>query len=127
MEVFIGDPLSAPRRVEQLLARHPDNADALLVHGMALRSQGDYARARASLEKGLNRSPSYGDIMLVLAGIAESENHPAEALACYDRYLARNGEGATSGRCGTGSRTGGPMSGRLGSMVARAGLVTFAS
>ncbi len=95
MEVFIGDPAAAARRVEQLLARNPNDVDGLLVHGMALRQQGQYGRAKVSLEKGLKLSPGYGDFMLVLGGIAESEDHPAEALAWYDRYLARNGGDST--------------------------------
>lgn len=92
MEVFIGDPAKAVQRVEEVLARHPDDVDCLLVHGMALRRLGQYARARASLERGLKLSPDYGDFMVVLGGIAESEDHPAEARAWYDRYLARHGE-----------------------------------
>lgn len=94
MEVFIGDPARAIQLVEPVLARHPDNGDCLLVHGMALRQQGQYARARVSLERGLKLHPGYGDFMLVLAGIAESEHHPAEARDWYDRYLAQNGEDA---------------------------------
>ena len=95
MEVFIGDPVKAARLVEQVLARNPNDVDCLLVHGMALRQQGQYARAKVSLQKGLKLSPGYTDFMLVLGGIAESEDHPAEALGWYDKYLARNGGDAT--------------------------------
>jgi protein O-GlcNAc transferase len=94
MEVFLGDATAASRRVGQVLARHPDNVDALLVQGMALRSLGQYDRAKVSLEQGLKLSPGYGDFMLVLGGIAEAQNRPAEALAWYDRYLAQIGEDA---------------------------------
>lgn len=95
MEVFIGDPVQAARRVEEVLARNPNDVDCLLVHGMALRQQGQYAKAKISLLKGLKLSPGYGDFMLVLGGIAESEDHPAEAVAWYDKYLARNGGDTT--------------------------------
>jgi len=95
MEVFIGNPVQAARRVEQVLARNPNDVDSLLVHGMALRQQGQYARAKVSLEKGLKLSPGYSDFMLVLGGIAEAEDRPAEAIGWYDKYLARNGGDAT--------------------------------
>ena len=46
------------------------HVDALLVQGMAYRQEGQYDKARASLERGLRLSPRYGDFMLVLAGVA---------------------------------------------------------
>jgi Tfp pilus assembly protein PilF len=88
MEVFIGNPGRALARVAPLLAKSPDNVDGLLVKGMALRQQGKHGEARLLLERGLRLSPTYGDFMLVLAGIAEAEDRTAEAEAMYDRYLA---------------------------------------
>jgi tetratricopeptide (TPR) repeat protein len=88
MEVFIGNPGRALARVAPLLAKSPDNVDGLLVKGMALRQQGKRGEARLLLERGLRLSPTYGDFMLVLAGIAEAEDRTAEAVAMYDRYLA---------------------------------------
>ena len=88
MEVFNGAPAQALRRLQPVLARNPDNVDALLVEGMALRQQGAYDRARPALERGLRLSPGYADFLLVLAGISEAQDRPREALAWYDRYLA---------------------------------------
>lgn len=88
MELFAGNPAKALALAGGVLARNPENCDALLVQGMACRAQGDYPRARAALEKGLALSPRYGDFMLVLAGVALSEGRPENARALCDRYLA---------------------------------------
>lgn len=88
MEVFIGDPAQALRLTGKVLARNPDTVDALLVQGMAQRQLGQYDAARAALEHGLRLSPQYADFMLVLAGIAVSQDRPGEARTWYDRYLA---------------------------------------
>lgn len=99
MEVFVGDAKRARGLMQKLLAKNARNTDALLVLGMAHRQLGEYEAAREVLERGLRLSPSYSDFLAVLGGVAEGQDRPDEARACYDRYLAqRPGDAAIQAR-----------------------------
>ena len=88
MDYFNGSPLSALIKVERVLAESPDNTDALLIQGLTLQRLGRLTKAREVLERGQRLAPGYGDFPLALAGIAEREHDPQEAVAWLDRYLA---------------------------------------
>ena len=63
----------------RILARAPDNVDALLVMGLALVREGQPRKARLLFEKGAALSDAYADFHLALGRMAESEGRLEEA------------------------------------------------
>jgi len=74
----------------EVLARNPDNVDALLVVGLAYRAFGDLERAKEHLNRGVELKDSYTDFHQVLARIAEKEGDRERALYHYRKVLEQS-------------------------------------
>jgi tetratricopeptide (TPR) repeat protein len=90
-----GNTAMAEKAAQAVLARLPDNADALLLAGLALSRLDKTEDARRLLEHGAAVSPGYTDIHLALAALAERRRDIPGAIAKYERVLQldpENGE-----------------------------------
>jgi tetratricopeptide (TPR) repeat protein len=67
VELRTGKAVAAKRRILELLDRQPDNADALLVAGMACLKLGDVGQARRHLTRGRRVRPTDSDFGVMLA------------------------------------------------------------
>lgn len=65
--------------IEPVLARAPKNPDALLFGAMLERRRGRPERAKELLRRGIEVSPAYADLHLVLASVLEAEGDAAGA------------------------------------------------
>ncbi|HKQ68789.1 MAG TPA: tetratricopeptide repeat protein [Polyangiaceae bacterium] len=81
-----GKPTEAYRAVTPVLARNPNNSDALLVAGLALTRQGKTREAKALLERGALCHDG-SDFRYALGVIAEIEGKSGDALSHYDAAL----------------------------------------
>jgi Flp pilus assembly protein TadD len=82
-----GEPADAYETVSPVLARKPDDVDALLVAGMALTRLGKLAEAKRTLERGAALRPSDPDLHIALAMLAESRGDSAAARTSCDAAL----------------------------------------
>lgn len=74
--LHLGKAEQAEKAIKQVLARHPENVDALLVAGLASWRTGDRAGAKTYLEKGAALAPNDGDFRSALTGVRQAEAHP---------------------------------------------------
>jgi tetratricopeptide (TPR) repeat protein len=81
-----GKPAAAYQAVAAVLARQPNNADALLVAGLALTRQGKHKEAKVLLERGVAHHDG-SDLRYALGMIAEVQGKAREALAHYDAAI----------------------------------------
>lgn len=82
-----GKAAEAYETVSPVLARKPDDVDALLVAGMALTRLGKRADAKKALDRGVALRPSDPDLHIALAMLAESRGDTAAARASCDAAL----------------------------------------
>ena len=75
----------AKQIAETVVKRSPENVDALLVLGLAWRSDGNRARARTYLERGSKLADRYADFHIVLGGMAEQDNDINGAIRHYQK------------------------------------------
>jgi tetratricopeptide (TPR) repeat protein len=73
VELHQGHPKEAREMSLQVLQRSADNADALLVAGLASWRSGDRAAARAHLERGARLAPNDPDFQTALKDLAREE------------------------------------------------------
>jgi Tfp pilus assembly protein PilF len=85
-----GKAAQAEKESQLLLQSSPDNLDALLVAGLAYSAEGQFAKAKKYLAKGVELSGADSDFREGLAAIAEQENDPREALRQYDAILSQH-------------------------------------
>ena len=71
----------------EVLDRHPDHPDALLLVGQCLRAAGDLEGAKGYLQRGVEVSGSYADFHRVLGGIAEQQKDVSAATRHYAEVL----------------------------------------
>jgi len=71
----------------ELLARQPDNPDALHFLGLLLHQKGDSRRAIELVEQALRACPEYADAHKNLGNIHQEDGRPGEAEMCYRRAL----------------------------------------
>lgn len=70
VELRIGKAAASKKRILELLDRQPDNADALLVAGMACLKLGDASEARTHLNRGRRVRPTDADFGVMLAQVS---------------------------------------------------------
>jgi tetratricopeptide (TPR) repeat protein len=85
-----GKAAQAEKESQLLLQSSPDNLDALLVAGLAYSAEGQFAKAKKYLAKGVELSGADSDFREGLAAIAEQENDLREALRQYDAILSQH-------------------------------------
>jgi tetratricopeptide (TPR) repeat protein len=81
------DPLTALRKTAELL---PQDAEAHLNLGLALRDQGALADALAALERARALQPTDTETLLTVAEVLRALGRPAESLVHYERALQRD-------------------------------------
>ena len=95
IQVRRGELADAKKGVDSVLARKPNNVDALLVAGLVAWRSGDYPQARRYLERGMQLSPGYDDFRQVLGRVnraeyerrKQSRSRPAQGAACESEIL----------------------------------------
>jgi tetratricopeptide (TPR) repeat protein len=92
--MFQGRPAEARDRVAAVLGADAENVDALLVMGLAWQRDGNRAKARMFLERGLRLREEYPDFHLALGMIAEEEGRREDARHFYQRAIALDGSRA---------------------------------
>jgi tetratricopeptide (TPR) repeat protein len=81
-----GKPEAAYQAVAGVLARNPNNVDAILVAGLAMTRLGKPAQARALLERGVAHHDG-ADLRYALGVVAEMQGRSADARSQYDAAL----------------------------------------
>jgi tetratricopeptide (TPR) repeat protein len=82
-----GKPEEAKGPVLQHLERSPNDVDGLLLAGLIYSREGNLAKAREYLERGVRLSDGYLDFHFALENIAERQGNFPEAVRQYDRIL----------------------------------------
>jgi YaiO family outer membrane protein len=96
-ERLAGDNADAIAQLQALLAQQPDDVDARLQLGLALRAAGRTADAERELQEVLRRAPDYKDAKLALAQIQWARGDVAGAKATIGPDLIRSpGDAETS-------------------------------
>src|SRR5580698_6992191 len=80
-ERLAGDNARALSDLQALLANQPDDVDARLQLGFALRAAGRPAEAEAAFREVLRRAPDYKDARVALAGLLWARGDVADAKA----------------------------------------------
>lgn len=83
------DVAGAAQLIEPVLARAPKNPDALLFGALLERRRGRPDKAKELLRRGIELSPDYADLHLVLAGILEGQGDAAGAAKHRARAAPR--------------------------------------
>ena len=85
------------RRALELYGRvasdDPENVAALAGRGLCYLDLSRYAPAAASFEAALKLVPSHADALLGLAEAYRAQGRDADAVRCYERYLAEHPDG----------------------------------
>jgi hypothetical protein len=77
----------------RLVSADPSNVEALTGRGLCYLDLEDYPPAEASFEAALRLEPGEADAMLGLAESYQNQDKKAEAIAAFERYLARHPDG----------------------------------
>ena len=85
---------AALRVYGEVLAKEPDNADALAGRGLCYFDQGQTAKAEKALKAALERDASHPDALLGLAETYRYVSRRKDAVAYYERYLDAHPKGA---------------------------------
>jgi tetratricopeptide (TPR) repeat protein len=71
----------------------PENVAALTGRGLCYLDLSRYAPAAASFEAALKLVPAHADALLGLAEAYRAQGRDADAVRCYERYLAEHPDG----------------------------------
>ncbi|WP_242337099.1 MULTISPECIES: zinc-ribbon domain-containing protein [Anaeromyxobacter] len=88
-----GDATGALELYGRLVSDDPENVAALTGRGLCYLDLSRYAPAAASFESALKLVPSHADALLGLAEAYRAQGRDADAIRCYERYLAEHPDG----------------------------------
>ncbi|HVU47179.1 MAG TPA: tetratricopeptide repeat protein [Terracidiphilus sp.] len=80
----------------EVIAAHPDNADAYYNLGTLRLGQNNFAQARQYLEETLRLKPTYPEAWNNLGMMAAQSGHPDEAIRCFQKSIEQRPEYATA-------------------------------
>jgi len=87
----LDDAVEALRLARELQKLAPENANGWLVAAGALEKQGDGSAAVAELEKGVERLPGKGALLVPLGARHLAAKRPSQARALFEQIVAREG------------------------------------
>ncbi|WP_242343108.1 tetratricopeptide repeat protein [Anaeromyxobacter terrae] len=88
-----GDPTRALELYGRVVSDDPENVAALTGRGLCYLDLSRFAPAAASFESALKLVPSDADALLGLAEAYRAQGRDADAIRCYERYLAEHPDG----------------------------------
>lgn len=88
----LGKPQEAANVLEEVLAREPDNVDALGHRATALAELGKFPQALACIERVLALAPGLGHAWSVRGLLLRDLGRPDEAAAAFDEAIARGAD-----------------------------------
>ncbi|MDD4071168.1 MAG: tetratricopeptide repeat protein [Desulfobacterales bacterium] len=83
------DSANAMKMIDQILSRHPEDIDTLILSGNLRQSLGDVETAEKNYEKILSLDPKQNDIYLLLGDIYLESDRPDQAFTLYSQLIGQ--------------------------------------